>query len=160
MKKLNTAAPGISLISIPTARPSEKELRVPAPPTSRTGVSFHASPLLIGSAIAAFGSSILLAVLWYFDSRMPPPPIAGRPPPPPGHVTLYLVLGLCMVTWLAVLVAVCRDQVVTRINTATQEVLTAVSEFGERRETEGYLMARRAEPPRGGGEVVPFPRQP
>jgi hypothetical protein len=137
---------------------------VSAPPTSRTGVSFHASPLLIGSGIAAVASSVLLAVLWYFDSRgMPPPPVTSagqQPPPPPSDVAIHLVLGLCIVTWLAVLVAACRDQIVTRINAATQEVLQAVSEYGERRETEGYLKARRSQGSGGnGGDVVPFPRQ-
>jgi hypothetical protein len=135
---------------------------VSAPPTSRTGVSFHASSLLIGSGIAAVASSVLLAVLWYFDSRaMPPPrPIDGRPPGPPhNNLALQLVLGLCMVSWLAVLIAICRDQVIRRINVAIAEVLSAVSEYGERRETEGYLKARRSEAPPGGGEVVQFPRQ-
>jgi hypothetical protein len=141
---------------------------VTAPPTSRTGVSFHASPLLIGSAVAAAASSILLLVLWYFDTRgLPPAAVTAAnqpPPPPPGHVAIQLVLGLCIVTWLAVLVAVCRDQIVRRINAATQEVLLAVSEYGERRETEGYLKARRAQSGAGAGagagaDVVPFPRQ-
>jgi hypothetical protein len=132
-------------------------------PTSRTGVSFHASPLLIGSGIAAVASTILMAVVWYFDARNPPPrPIPGSaqpPPPPPDHITLQVLLALCIVTWLAVLVAVGRDQLMRRINLATQEIIAATSEYGERRETEGYLKARRSEPPTPGGDVVPFPRQ-
>jgi hypothetical protein len=126
------------------------------------GVSFHASSLLIGSGIAAVASTVLLAVLWYFDSHaIPPPrPISGPPPPPPhNNLALHVVLGLCMVSWLAVLIAICRDQVIRRINVAVAEVLTAVSEYGERRETEGYLKARRSEMPSGGGDVVQFPRQ-
>ena len=131
-----------------------------APPTSRTGVSFHASPLLIGSGIAAVASTILLVVLWYFDTRPPPRPIVGQlPGPPPNHLALELVLGLCLVSWTAVLIAICRDQIVRRINVATDEVLAALNEYGERRETEGYLKARRSEPPISGGDVVPFPRQ-
>lgn len=132
-----------------------------APPTSRTGVSFHASPLLIGSGIAAVASTILLVVLWYFDARtMPAPRIAGQPAGAPHtHLALQFVLGVCLVTWVAVLIAICRDQVVRRINVATDEVLAALSEYGERRETEGYLKARRSEPPSGGGDVLPFPRQ-
>jgi hypothetical protein len=132
-----------------------------APPTSRTGVSFHASPLLIGAGVAAVASTVLLAVLWYFDAHAvpPPPPVNGRPGPPPSNLALQFVLALCMVSWLAVLVAICRDQVVRRINVATGEIIAAVSEYGERRETEGYLKARRSELPSGGGDVVPFPRQ-
>jgi hypothetical protein len=133
-------------------------------PTSRTGVSFHASPLLIGSGIAAVASTILVAIVWYFDARNPPPRLtpgdSGRPPPPPDHITFQVLLALCVITWLAVLVAVCRDQLMRRINVATQEIIAATSEYGERRETEGYLKARRSEPPPAGGDVVPFPRSP
>jgi len=51
----------------------------------------------------------------------------------------------------------------TRINAATHQVITATLEFGEHRDTEGYLRAMRvadAERDDGGGAVLPFHRPP
>jgi hypothetical protein len=142
---------------------------VPAPATSssaaRDGVSFHVSPLLLGSGLAAIASTVLLAVLWYLDAK-PPPPRGGAgapPPPPPQHLTLLVVLGVFTVAWVAVIAAVCRDQIIRHLNGLAEQVTTATLEFGEHRETEGYLRAMRvadAERKPTGGAVLPFPRPP
>ena len=139
-----------------------------APATSssaaRDGVSFHVSPLLLGSGLAAIATTILLAVVWYLDAKPPPPrAVGGPPPPPPQHLAFLVVLGVFTVAWVAVIAAVCRDQIVRQINAATHQVITATLEFGEHRDTEGYLRAMRvadAERDDGGGAVLPFTRPP
>ena len=139
-----------------------------APATSssaaRDGVSFHVSPLLLGSGLAAIATTILLAVVWYLDAKPPPPRVAGGPPPPPPqHLAFLVVLGVFTVAWVAVIAAVCRDQIVRQINSATHQIITATLEFGEHRDTEGYLRAMRvadAERGDGGGAVLPFTRPP
>ena len=81
-------------------------------PSTRDGVSFHASPLLIGSAIAAFASTILLAVACWRSGRLPRVPLAllvtflvwdfllPAAPPLQPHVLLFVSLA-----WLGVHVA-------------------------------------------------------
>jgi hypothetical protein len=130
---------------------------------ARDGVSLHVSPLLLGCGLAAVASTILLAVLWYLDAKPPPPPrgLGPPPPPPPTHLGLLVVLGVFTICWVAVIAAVCRDQIIRQINGVAQQVTAATLEFGEHRETEGYLLAMRvAEAERGstGGAVLPFPR--
>jgi len=143
---------------------------VSAPATSasvaRDGVSFNVSPMLLASGVAAIISTILLAVLWYLDARPPPPRVPGPPappPPPPQHLAFLVVLGIFTVAWVAVIASICRDQIIRHLNDVAQRVTTATLEFGEHRETEGYLLAmRNAEAERGptGGSVLPFPRPP
>jgi len=141
---------------------------VSAPATSasvdRDGVSFHVSPMLLASGVAAVTSTILLAVLWYLDGKPPPPRVPGAPaPPPPQHLAFLVVLGIFTVAWVAVIASICRDQIIRHLNDVAQRVTTATLEFGEHRETEGYLLAmRNAEAERGptGGSVLPFPRPP
>lgn len=147
-------------------------MSAPATLPARDGVSFHVSPLLLGSGLAAIASTILLAVLWYLDAKPPPPPRGtgggGPPPPPSAHLALLVVVGIFTIAWVAVIASVCRDQIIRQINVVAQQVTTATLEFGEHRETEGYLLAmRRAAEAEGeaggdgpGGAVLPFPRPP
>ena len=141
-------------------------MSAPATGTSaaRDGVSLQASPLLLGSGLAAIAATVLLAVVWYLDAKPPPPRGVGAPPPPPPqHLAFLVVLAVFTIAWVAVIAAVCRDQIVRRINAATHQVITATLEFGEHRDTEGYLRAMRvadAERDDGGGAVLPFPRPP
>jgi hypothetical protein len=140
--------------------------------SARDGVSFHASPLLVGSGIAALASTILLAVMSYLDinAARPLPRGPGQlpGPPPPSHAGLLIAIGLFTIAWVAVVAAICRDQIVRRINAAAEQITTAALDYGEHRYNEGYFRAltinQSEQPPPiddpPSGEVLHFPRQP
>jgi hypothetical protein len=145
-----------------------------------TGAGVEISRLLISAAvtaIAATGGLVVVTVLALSGPDGPPPGAGGPPPPPHQHTLAILVVvtGLCVLSWLAVLVVFTRDQLLARLadlrtaggDPAVQEAaaqlrselaeeqrtglaaiedrITALtSEYGDRRETDGYLQGMRA----------------
>ena len=127
----------------------------------------------IVAAIAATGA-LIITLLVGLPSPPPPPPGGGRgsdgmPPPPDlnGLAAFSVVTGLFVLAWLAVLVVYSRDQIMRRLTAADPEVSedvlaqlraeiaaevqalgdrveTLTTEYGEQRETDGYLQGMRA----------------
>jgi hypothetical protein len=145
-----------------------------------SGLHFHISKLLVAVfvlAIAATGALIVTVLVLMPSASIPPPGPGGLPPPPPNMQPLAvfpIVTGFFVLSWLAVLVVFSRDQVLQRlhqppadgVNRAELERLRAeiaadrerdlaalseqLTEYGERRETDGYLNGMRTatnEPP-------------
>ncbi|GGQ39877.1 hypothetical protein GCM10010166_03470 [Couchioplanes caeruleus subsp. azureus] len=135
--------------------------------------------MLIGAlivAIASTGALVITAIVGFPERPGPPPGIPGLPPGPPPQVrsmaVLVVLTGIFVLAWLAVLVAVARDQILRRLGAAAeapagteqikelltevraqlaadresewQVVLERLAEYGEQRETDGYLNAMRA----------------
>ena len=166
------------------------------PLESGPGRSAHLelSRLLIGCAISAIASTGGLIVVTMIAMTQPdgPPPGGGGPRPGgpgiPPHVTdtlaiLIVITGLCVLSWLAVLVVYARDQVLARMRAPGTPAADAVArlraeiaedhraalaaleeritEFGEQRETDGYLHGVRATTlATEGGEVRQIRRVP
>jgi hypothetical protein len=138
---------------------------------SRGGLHFHVSKLLVAAVIAATAATGALVVTVLIDMpppNPPPPGPNGLPPPPPSLQPLAvfpIVTGLFVLSWLAVLVVFARDQILRQLRRqqtapvdreeirriveqeigALGERLEALTtEYGERRETDGYLNGMRA----------------
>ncbi|MFI5494760.1 hypothetical protein [Actinoplanes sp. NPDC051859] len=129
------------------------------------------SMLLAGclvAAIAATGALIITAVVGFAGRSGPPRGGPGLPAGPPPHLhgiaILVVVTGIFVLAWLAVLVAFARDQILRRLGATThieetlaemraqlaadrgaeaQVLLDRLAEYGEQRETDGYLHAMR-----------------
>lgn len=137
----------------------------------REGPPDKPSQLLIGTMIAAVASTVLLAVMWYLDSRPRQPPPAGWQglplPPPATHNPVLLSVGLFTISWVAVIVAACRDQTLQQI-AEIRRLVSATLDLVEQRDTDAFLRGMRTaaqaqkpvEPPPGTGEVVPLHRPP
>jgi hypothetical protein len=121
---------------------------------STRGLQIHVSKLLLVCAVAAIAATAAVVVAAYMDSSRPSPPPRGDgslPPPPPPSEALIIRVGLLVLTWLAVLVVLSRDQILHRIaalraaeGNAIEERITAMMrEYGEQRETEGYVNGLR-----------------
>jgi len=145
----------------------------PAPGGSTRGLQIHVSKLLLGCSVAAIAATAGLAVAAIMDASRPPPrplPGAGGPPPPPPPSELLIIsVGFFVLAWLAVLVVLSRDQILHRIGAvqageqaaelaAIEERITATfKEYGEQRETEGYVNGMRTAMAQGpGAEVRPL----
>jgi hypothetical protein len=145
----------------------------------RSGLHFHISKLLVAvfiAAIAATGALIVTVLVLMPPDRPPGPGPNGMPPPPPDMQPLAvfpIITGFFVLFWLAVLVVFSRDQILQRLQSPEAGVshdelqrlraeiaadrerdLAALSEqlteYGERRETDGYLNGMRtatSEPP-------------
>jgi hypothetical protein len=140
----------------------------PDPPTRPPSVS----PLLVGCLVAAIAASIGLGVLTIMQLTAapplrPPPPTAngsGRPPPPGSLSTAFIIVAaLFAIAWVGAIVAFSRDHILRRIDRARAEISAELSagmaEYGDLRETEGYVHGRRqglreAAGPDRGGEVL------
>jgi len=121
---------------------------------STRGLQIHVSKLLLVCSVAAIASTAAMVVAAMMDaSRPPPPPEFGgglRPPPPPSDL-LIMSVGLFVLAWLAVLVVLSRDQILYRLAhsqgadiTAMEErITTMMREYGEQRETDGYVNGMR-----------------
>ena len=82
------------------------------------GLQIHVSKLLLVCAVAAIAATAAVVVAAYMDSSRPRPsprPDGGMPPPPPPSDALIICVGLLVLTWLAVLVVLSRDQILHRI---------------------------------------------
>jgi hypothetical protein len=122
------------------------------------GLHVHLSKLLVASLGAAIAATVALVVALAIGMPGPPPGPGpqGQPPPPPDldSLVLFIVItGLVVLTWLAVLVVWSRDQMMFRIGEMSEvAVLRAeirqlsdrIADYGEQRETDGYLNAMRA----------------
>ncbi|MEV8505845.1 hypothetical protein AB0368_13580 [Actinoplanes sp. NPDC051475] len=122
-------------------------------------------------AIAATGALVITSIVAFPERPGPPPGNPGIPPGPPPNVqavaVIVLVTGVFVLSWLAVLVAFARDQILRRLGEGgdperMRELLTEVraelatdrerewqmiaerlAEYGEQRETDGYLNGMR-----------------
>lgn len=130
------------------------------------GLHVQLSKLLVASLGAAIAATVALVVALAIGLPGPPrgPAPDGQMPPPPPElkpvVLIIVITGLVVLTWLAVLVVWSRDQMLIRIGDVSDvAVLRAeirqlderIAEYGEQRETDGYLNAMRiataGEPP-------------
>ena len=111
----------------------------------RTGLQVNISPLLLSSVVAAVAATVALVIVAVIQSRQPgPPPGPGQmPPPPPSDVMLIVTTGVFTVAWLAVIVVFCRDQILRRIGELEERFAELTAEYGEQRETDGYLHGMR-----------------
>ena len=113
--------------------------------SARPGLHVQLSPLVFGSIIAGIASTIAVVAFAAMSMHSPGRPPAGQPPPPPPDTTgLTISVGICVIAWVAVLVSLCRDQILARLATLREELTTLTDEYGERRETDGYLHAMRS----------------
>lgn len=126
------------------------------------------------SAVAATGALALTLLVVLPPAMPPPPGPNGLPPPPPSLRPLAVfpvVTGLFVLSWLAVLVVFARDQILRRVQESGGEAVAAqladmrrelaaerehdlrvlserlaalTAEYGEQRETDGYLHGMRA----------------
>jgi hypothetical protein len=157
------------------------------------GWHLQISKLLVVAIVVATAATgaLIVTVLTQMPSGQtpPPPPPGGLPPPPPllrPLAVFSIVTGFFVLSWLAVLVIIARDQILRQLRQqaaptppgVTGDDLTAAlgdlraeiasdrerdlqtladrmtevtSEYGERRETDGYLSGMRTattgEPP-------------
>jgi hypothetical protein len=125
-------------------------------------------------ATAATGALIITVLVELPVSTPPPGPNGLPPPPPDLQplAILPIVTGLFVLAWLAVIVVYSRDQVLSRIRDTQNEprtnelfaelrtelaadrerelhvlgerIAALTTEYGERRETDGYLNGMRA----------------
>ncbi len=112
----------------------------------RTGLQVNISPLLLSSVVAAVAATVALVIVAVIQSRPPgPPPGPGQmpPPTPPSDVMLIVTTGVFTVAWLAVIVVYCRDQILRRIGELEERFAALTAEYGEQRETDGYLHGMR-----------------
>jgi hypothetical protein len=139
-----------------TAEPDE--LEHPAAPQSRVSPA-PSKKLLVAGVCSAIAATVTLVVVLIselrFSSLSPGP--NGMPPPPESNtdvVVLFILLtGLCVLSWLTALIVWLRDQIFERVGDASRAETLPVKtnergesweEYGERRETDGYLNGLRA----------------
>src|SRR5262245_58792177 len=119
--------------------------------STESDLHFRVSKLFVGTAIGAVVTTVALviAIVTYVPSRQPPPAPDSPPPPPTPPLDLQtfviftILTGLCIGAWLAFLVAFARDHVLRSIRAgqaAAEELRREIAEYGEQRETDGYLM--------------------
>jgi hypothetical protein len=154
-------------------------------PFSGPGMHFQISKLLVAALVLATAATgaLIVTVLSDMPPSLAPGGPNGQPPPPPSLQPLVIftvVTGFFILSWLAVLVVVSRDQILLRLRQRPTEdtappvshdevsrLLTdlraelaadralelrmlgdrfseATAEYGERRETDGYLNGMRA----------------
>jgi hypothetical protein len=153
-------------------------------------VHFQLSPLLLIGIVGAVISTVAVIVSAVITSQVGPPPPSGvsgvRPPPPPSMTALIISIGLFVVAWVTVAIAVGRDQLLQKLSaaqagmtaefTARLEAVrdqvthdrsvslgrieekfdTLMREYGETRETEGFLNGMRAATRPPNGDVRPL----
>ncbi len=125
----------------------------------------HLSKQLVACLGAAIAVTAALVVALAVGIPGPPggPPPNGQLPPPPDldSLVLFIVLtGLVVLAWLATLVVWFRDQIIERfadesgvsaLRIELGQLNDRIGDYGEQRETDGYLSAMRAaaagEPP-------------
>jgi len=139
--------------------------------SAAAGFNFEISKLLVVSIVfaAAATSALIIQIVTGMPGPVLGPGPNGQPPPPPEMQPLAMfsiVTGFFVLAWLSVLVVFCRDQILLRLRTAPAtdlETLLAtlraelaadrerelqglderLAEYGERRETDGYLSGMR-----------------
>ncbi len=123
-------------------------MAVPSAPQTaaqRAGLHFNISPLLLSSIVAAVAATVALVVVAVIESQSAPPPPRGTgpPPPPPSDVMLILTTAAFVMAWLAVIIALCRDQILRRMAQLEERLVSWTTEYGEQRETDGYIHGLR-----------------
>jgi hypothetical protein len=89
--------------------------------STRSGLQIQISKLLLASIIAAIATSVamIVATVMIVQAPTPPPPPPGAGPPPPSMVapivTITVITGMFVVSWLAVVATLARDQVLRRL---------------------------------------------
>jgi hypothetical protein len=119
-------------------------------------LQIHVSKLLLVCTVAGIAATAGLVVAAYMDASRPAPaprPEGGMPPPPPPPSEMFMIsLALFVLAWLAVLVVLSRDQILHRIaalrdgegaEMLAERVAVLMREYGEHRETEGYVNGMR-----------------
>ena len=135
------------------------------------GMNFAISKLLVVSIVfaAAATSALIIQIVTGMPGPVPGPGPGGQPPPPPDLQPLAMfavVTGFFVLAWLCVVVVFCRDQILLRLRSAPASDLEKLlatlraelaadrerelqglderlAEYGERRETDGYLSGMR-----------------
>jgi hypothetical protein len=137
------------------ARTAGKDPRVVAvEPDLQPTRSSSVSPLLVGCLVAAIAATIGLGVLTIVALSNPPPPppsagASGHPPPPNFGMSAAITVAAALfaIAWVSTFVALSRDHILRRIDRARAEisaaVTAAVGDYGDHRETEGYVHGRR-----------------
>jgi hypothetical protein len=141
----------------------------PAGTESSRALQIRVSKLLLICYVAAIAATAGTAVAAYMDATRPPPRGApGLPPPPPPGPSeaLIIAVGLLVLAWLAVLVVLSRDQILHRVaalragegvEAMEERIATMMRDYGEQRETEGYVNGMRAATMQGrGAEIRPL----
>lgn len=128
------------------------------------------------AATAATGALVVTVLTMMPSGTAPPPGPNGLPPPPPilrPLAVFSIVTGFFVLSWLAVLVVLARDQIMRHLRQQTQtpagptrddldrlradiaadrerdleglreRITELTTEYGERRETDGYLSGMR-----------------
>jgi hypothetical protein len=142
---------------------------------SARGLQIHVSKLLLICSVAAIASTAAAAVATYMDTTRPRPvgggPPGGPPPPPPPPSEAFIIsIGFFVLAWLAVLVVLSRDQVLRQVaalrageglDEMEERITTMMREYGEHRETEGYVNGMRTAMTQGpGADVRPLRGKP
>jgi hypothetical protein len=143
---------------------------------SSRGLQIHVSKLLLVCAVAAIASTAAAAVATYMAATRPRPPGGGGPgggpppPPPPPSEAFIISIGFFVLAWLAVLVVLSRDQILRQgaalragegLDEMEERIATKLREYGEQRETEGYVNGMRTAMAQGpGAEVRPLRGKP
>jgi hypothetical protein len=142
---------------------------------STRGLQIHVSKLLLVCSVAAIAATAAAAVATYMDatrSRPPGPgPGGGPPPPPPPPSEAFIIsIGFFVLAWLAVLIVLSRDQVLRQVaalrageglDEMEERITTMMREYGEQRETEGYVNGMRTAMTQGpGADVRPLRGKP
>lgn len=141
----------------------------------RGGLQIQVSKLLLTSVIAAIATSVAMIVVAVMIMQGPPPPGAGGSPPPPPLTPLVLIIvvtGMFVVSWLAVVAVLARDQVLRQLRDRSSgagadpelvdrlradlaedrradlalleaRIAALTAEYGEQRETDGYVNGMR-----------------
>ena len=153
--------------------------------SAASGFHMQISKLLIICVIAATAatSALVIVLLVGMPEMAPGPGPDGAPPRPPELrplAVLTIVAAFFVLAWLAVLVVFARDQILARITQPPApeperlaELITKlraevsvlderITDYGERRETDGYLHGMRAATaePTVEANVRSFRRQP
>jgi hypothetical protein len=154
------------------------------------GLHLQLSKLLLCAlvaAVAATGALIITMAVGLPPAHPPPPGPNGPPPPPLTSLAVFpVVTGLFVLSWLTVVVAFSRDQILSRIEqlpggpaadagrldqliaelraqlaadrerelqVLEERIAELTEEYGEQRETDGYLNGMRVATGEGPGDA-------
>jgi hypothetical protein len=102
--------------------------------------------MFVGSLVAAIAATVWLVSLFVLEIQTPPPAPpsvatgTGAPPPPAVASSLTGLIIIATATfaiaWIATIMAAIRDQILSETN-------RILSEYGEMRETDGFLNGLR-----------------
>jgi len=115
------------------------------------------SGLLLFTLAAAVLATVGLVLAVVFASMPPPPPPPSGsnrpPPPPPGGAAIIVTSALFVLSWGAVMFTYLRDLFEHRFAQLSNRIVDLTAEYGELRETDGYLHGYRQASGGGGSPV-------